>query len=199
MKAALLIVAAIVGLPATALAASPSIIDENEAGFFVGAGLGQTKLRVTSPELEGSGEADETGFKLLAGYQFNRFFSLEGSYYQPGKVSESEDGDSITLETDVLQGFAVGTLPIIEGRLDVFGKVGLSYWDSKLTASSGFQTGSVSDDGTDLTWGIGVGARITDRLTSSIEFEQTEIDAPIGDLPLTWRLRFFYAALKYRF
>lgn len=197
MKTAVLIAFAIAGLPATGMAAS--VVDENEAGFFVGVGLGQTKLHVTSPELDGSANASETGFKLLAGYQFNRYFSIEGSIYEPGEVSDSEDGDSITLDTDVVQGFAVGTLPLVEGRLDVFGKVGLSYWSSALTASSGFETAKLNDEGTDFTWGLGVAAHITDRLTGTVQFEQTEIDAPVGDLPLTWRLRFASASLTYRF
>jgi OOP family OmpA-OmpF porin len=199
MKTALLITAGILGgFPVASMAASPSIVDENESGFFVGAGLGQTTLRVTSPEFDGSGTAHETGFKLIAGYQFNKFFSLEGAYYQPGKFSESEDGDTLTLDADVVQGFAVGAFPIVNG-LDVIGKVGFSRWDSTLTASSGFNTGRLKDNGTDFTWGLGLGAKLTDNLSASVVFEQTKIDAPIIDIPVTWRLRYLYAAVKYRF
>lgn len=200
MKTVALLIAAagvIGGIP-VANAANANIIDESESGFYVGAGLGQTKLRVTSSELDGSGDADETGFKVLGGYQFNRYFSLEAAYYQPGKVTESEDGDSISLETDIVQGFAVATLPMTE-RFDFIGKVGISSWDSTLTASSGFQTGRLKDNGTDLTWGVGVAAHITENLFARAEVEQTEIDAPVGSLPLKWRLRYFYATLAYRF
>lgn len=192
----LIATALIMGLP---MAAHASVVDEDDKGFYVGAGFGQTELHVTSSQLEGSGDTHETGFKLIAGYQFSPNFKLETSYFKPGKVSESEDGDSLSLDTDILQAFIVGNAPVIAGKLDVFGKIGFSYWDSTLTASSGFQTARLKDDGTDYTWGAGVGYHITDQLSSTVEFEQTSIDAPVGDLPLRWRLRLFYATLKYRF
>lgn len=197
MKAAIKLMA--LGLVAAApMTAQADVIDGNDSGFYVGVGVGQSKFHVTSPELEGSGNAEETGFRLLGGYQVTEWLSVEAAYYKPGKVTESEDGTSLSLDIDVLQVMARATAPLF-GRVSAFGKMGFSRWDSDLMASDGFQTGRLSDNGTDYTWGVGLGAQFNDNLSGSIEFEQTKVDAPIEDLPLTWRLQFISANIKYSF
>lgn len=172
--------------------------DGNDNGFFLGAGMGQSRLHVTSPELPGAGNAEETGFKAFGGYQVNAWLSFEAAYYKPGKVTESEEGTSLSLDVDILQVMVRATAPLF-GPVSVFGKMGFSRWDSDLQASDGFQTGNLSDNGTDYTWGVGLGAQFNANLSGSIEFEQTKIDAPIGDLPLNWRLQFISANIRYRF
>ncbi len=202
MKSTILLLAAgiIGGVPVAAHASNnPELIDgQSDSGFFFGASAGLTKLRVTSAALDGAGTNDEAGFKIFGGYQLNRYISFEGAYYKPGKVKESEAGDTLTVDADIFQFSAVGSYPIAQ-RVNLFARVGWERWDSTLTAVTGEGSGTLKDNGVDLLWGVGISANLTDNLSLRAELEQSEIDAPIGDLPLTWRLRFISVGMKYRF
>jgi OOP family OmpA-OmpF porin len=77
-----------------------------------------------------------TGFKLLAGYQFNPNFALEGGYVNLGKANAT---NSVTGPTGSLRGdisadgwtaMAVGMLPATE-RLSLLGKIGTLYSTTK--------------------------------------------------------------------
>jgi opacity protein-like surface antigen len=194
----LALVGVIGGGPVAAHAANSGIEDGNDSGFFAGGSVGQSRLRVSSPELEGSGNTQETGFKVFAGYRLNPYLSFEGAYYDPGKFSEAEDGDSLTLEADLVQFSAIGSYPIA-GHVDLFARLGITYWDATLTGSSDGETGSLSDNGTQLNWGVGIAAHLSDNVSVRAELDQTEIDQALGDLPVTWRLRFFSVGVSYRF
>jgi OOP family OmpA-OmpF porin len=196
MKSMRLLIAAVI--IASPLAAQADVIGGDQAGFFAGGSVGQSRLKVSSPDFEGSGSTQETGFKLIGGYQFNPYFSLEASYYNPGKFSESEDGASLTLDVEVVQFSAVAAFPIA-GAFEGYGHIGVSRWDADLTGSFDGDTGTLSDKSTDLTWGLGVKARLTDNLTLRAGFEQTEIEQPVGDLDLDWELRFFSVGAVYNF
>lgn len=195
-----LITAGLFALPVAVYATAPSnIIEERDAGFYVGAGVGQTKLHLTSTAFEGSGDTDETGYKVSGGYQFNRFFSLEGSYYNPGTVSESEGGDRLRLTADIFQFSALVTFPIA-GNLEAFGRAGVANWHSTISATVDGESGSLKGDGNDFNWGVGLQYGITDRFKLRGEFEQTEIDQDLaGILPVTFRVRFVQLAAFYQF
>ena len=62
---------------ATALAATPAMAAD-DAGFYVGAGIGYSSLDV------GNFSGSDTGFRLLAGYQFMKYFAVEAEYIDGG-------------------------------------------------------------------------------------------------------------------
>jgi OOP family OmpA-OmpF porin len=84
------------GLVALALIASPSLTAQ-DSGWYLGANLGKTKAKIDNEKIitgvippgfsvTGINDDDKgTGFKLFGGYQFNRYFSLEGGYFDLGK------------------------------------------------------------------------------------------------------------------
>src|SRR4030095_16629536 len=106
-----------------------SQVSAQEPGFFIGASAGSTTAKVEQ-DLPGGGsidlDEDENGFKVLAGYNFSRFFGIEADYAVLGQPSVEDTvlGTDVELEVDItsFQGFLVGTLPL--GPFDVFGKVG---------------------------------------------------------------------------
>ena len=171
--------------------------DTADKGFYIGAGVGHSDLRLKSPEF-GQGSTDETGFKVIGGYQFYPNFAVEVAYFKPGKFSEAEDGESLTLDVDTVQAFGVGRFPIA-GPVWGFAKAGLTRWSADLTGSANGRTGTLSDDGTDFTFAFGAEARFNDQLSATVQIEQTTIDAPVVDIPVEWRLRFLSASILYRF
>jgi OOP family OmpA-OmpF porin len=128
-----------------------------DAGWYGGLGIGRSSAsidnaRITS-NLLGSGFATssisnddtDTGYKLFAGYKFNRNFALEGGYFDLGRFGFT----ATTVPAGTLNGSiklsginldAVGILPINE-RFSAFGRVGVNYAEASDSFSG---TGAVS-------------------------------------------------------
>ncbi|HEU5282508.1 MAG TPA: outer membrane beta-barrel protein, partial [Burkholderiales bacterium] len=60
---------------------------QDEAGFYVGGGIGQSELK---DACDGDGltvtdcDDTDTAWKLFAGYWFNKYFAVEGGYIDFG-------------------------------------------------------------------------------------------------------------------
>lgn len=183
-------------LPAISLA---SMGTGNPSGFYLGAGLGNTSLNLSSTEFGDAGSKDEFGVKITGGYQFHPFFAAELSYYYPGEFKESSDEGALKVTANIFQASLVGMFPIA-GNLRAFGRAGVARWDGDLDVTVDGLTGSASDSGTDFNWGLGLALQVTDHFSLRGEFEQSKIDTDIaGVLPVTWRVRFFQLSGLYRF
>jgi len=112
-----------------------------EAGYYYGGlSIGQSRARIDDERITagllGAGmrtttmslDESDTAFKLFGGYQFNRYFAVEGGYFDLGKFGFT----STTLPTGSLHGQIklrgfnldlVGTLPLSE-RLSAIGRIG---------------------------------------------------------------------------
>ncbi len=75
-------------------------------------------------------------------------------------------GTKLEAEGDGISAFAVGFLPT--GPVDLFAKVGLIAWDSKI------EGGVFDDDGSDLAYGVGAQFRVL-GLSIRAEYEKFEI------------------------
>lgn len=127
-------------------------------GIYLGAGIGQGGVQFDD-RIDGERidfDADDTAYKLIAGWRFLDWLAVEANYVDLGSASDRIDG--INIETDV-SGFslaALGFLPI--GPADLFAKVGAINWDAEVSARGTNLRGS--DDGTDLMYGAGVQFRV---------------------------------------
>ena len=178
------------------LAASPAFAAD-DAGFYVGAGLGQSSVKIDI--VEGADfDASSTAFKLLGGYQFFKYMGVELEYIDAGDADDSWTFDSGTFTEQLkatigFSGFntsAVGILPIGE-KFNLFAKLGFIYWDAvlKLRYTYSDIKGSVverehdSDSGTDFSWGIGGTFKITPNLGVRAEYQDFDIqDTSRSDL-----------------
>jgi hypothetical protein len=132
-----------------------------DSGFYVGGSIGQSTLKVPSditdvPDFS----EDDTGYKLFAGYNWNMaLFNLgvEGGYIDFGSPSGALDVDtSLKIDADGLNLVGLGGLNF--GPFDIYAKVGWVSWDASLSIGGidpGFGVGSLSEDGTDLMYGLG--------------------------------------------
>ena len=169
MRKATLFAAALLTLPVL-----PAVAADN--GFYLGGSVGQANLKID--DLSGDVfpdddfDADDTAFKLIAGMRPLDWLGIEAAYVNFGEPEDTVLGQKLQADGDGISAFAVGFLPT--GPVDLFAKVGLISWDSKIG-------GTFDDDGTDLAYGVGAQFRV---LGLSIRAEYEKFDISDVDLDM---------------
>jgi hypothetical protein len=126
-----------------ALAPQASAADN---GFYLGAGLTQTKF--DADDLEDDFELDDNGFKVIAGFRPLDWLAVEANYIDLGSESgggASIDSNAITASVLFLKEFQV---------IDVYARAGVARWNVDTSIGS---LGD-SDEGNEFTYGLGIGA-----------------------------------------
>jgi OOP family OmpA-OmpF porin len=167
------------------LAATPAIAADN--GIYLGGSIGQSGVEFDE-SFEGenlSFDASSTGFKAIAGWRFLDWLAVEGNYVDLGSGDDTIDGTRIESDINGFSLSAVGFLPV--GPVDLFARAGAINWNADVDVPS-FDL-SASDDGTDLTYGVGVQFRVW-SLSLRGEYEVFDIDGPdnvdMFSLGVTW-------------
>lgn len=185
-------------LVASALALSGALAaSQASAQGFIGGSIGQSDIDdEIAAELITSGTVDgkDTAWKIFGGYMFNRHFGLELAYVDLGEVSYSGSffGAPVTGGKIEVTGFnisAIGAYPVSE-QFSVFGKIGMFIWEAEASDTTGGVPFSAKDDGTDLSFGVGVGFNFTRNLGLRAEwemFESSDADASLITIGLLWR------------
>jgi outer membrane immunogenic protein len=134
------------------------------AGFNIGASYTDATVE------ESDFDADNSNYKVFAGWRFVKWFGVEAQYVNFGEFDDSLGGSDVEIDATSLDVYAIGSLRF--WRLDLFAKAGLSFWDAEL------DNGSISDDddGSDFAYGAGVALRITKRIWARGEWEVYEFD-----------------------
>jgi opacity protein-like surface antigen len=178
-----LVVSAVAG--ALLFAATPAIAADN--GIYLGGSIGQSGVDFDE-SLEGenfSFDASSTGFKAIAGWRFLDWLAVEGNYVDLGSGDDTVAGRKIESDINGFSLSAVGFLPV--GPVDLFARVGAINWNADVDVPS--LDFSASDDGTDLTYGVGAQFRVW-SLSIRAEYEQFDIDAAdtvdLISLGVTW-------------
>ena len=183
-----------------ALMATPFAMAQ-DAGWYMGGSVGQStatidEARITSGLL-GSGlvagpfsnTEKDLGYKIFGGYQFNKYFSMEGGYFDLGQFGFSTSTTPAgTLSGDIrVRGLnldLVGTLPITE-KFSAFGRVGGTYARSDDhfvgTGAVNVLNPNPSEDAANLKLGLGVQYAFNDALSVRAEIERYRIDDAVGN------------------
>ena len=149
--------AAIATLALTALAPQAMAADN---GFYIGGGISQSNTELSLEGL-GSDDVDDTGFKIIGGWRPLDFLAVEANYIDLG--GDSEDGTSIDSSA-----ISVSALLLAEiGIVDLYARAGMAMWDTEF---SDFGE-SVSDDGWEPTYGVGVGVHFG-SIGARLEYER---------------------------
>jgi len=178
---------------ATAVAADP--------GWYVGANVGQSKATIDedriASSLLGAGfgttaiDEDERdrGFKLFGGYQFNKYFALEGGYFDLGKFGfTATTVPAGTLSGDIkLKGVnldAVGFAPFTE-KFAAFARVGLNYAEANDrfggTGAVNVLDSSRSERSANYKFGLGLQYDFVRSFGMRAEVERYRIDDAVGN------------------
>ncbi|MDJ0655587.1 MAG: porin family protein [Xanthomonadales bacterium] len=167
---------------------------EERPGFYVTAALGVSDHGIENEGLNPNDEtfADDRGnaFRLLAGYEFNEYVSLEAGYADLGEnrwgfVSSFPGFQQFVTHSETLDGYTMALrvrYPFAD-RFFVSGRLGAFAWSSEhdvrivdirfpegLPVQSSRQTFTRFSD-TELTLGLGVGFRVTDAFEVSLDYE----------------------------
>ena len=160
MSAALALATAAFALPAVA----------QDAGFYIGASVGNSKTGDSCSDLAAGVSCDDktTTLKLLGGYQFNRYIAAELGYSDSlAKVSASGGGLTEDLKVRALELVAIPSYPI--GDFSVFGKLGV--YAARTEDKTNF-AGDVSESNSNVTFGAGVGYRIHRNFSARLEWQR---------------------------
>jgi Outer membrane protein beta-barrel domain len=149
-------------IAAAILAASCSLLSlpalSADNGIYLGAGIGQSNVQFDD-NISGqnfSFDASATGFKAIAGWRFLDWVAVEANYVDLGSGDDNVLGQKIKSDVNGVSLSAVGFVPI--GPVDLFARVGAVNWNADLDAPNLGVSGS--DDGTDLTYGVGAQFRV---------------------------------------
>lgn len=159
------------------VSAAPLILAD-EVGWYVGGGSGSSDDKDLVEE--------ENGFKVFGGYRLNKHLTLEAAVVQLGEFAAEESGRQGTAWE------ALGTLPIGK-HFELFGKGGLFIWSVTVpefqcrnvfgsTVCGEFD--STSDDGIDLTYGVGTHIHFTRKWSARLEWERF-VDVGDSDIDLS--------------
>lgn len=180
MKKTLLASALVLAMSSSAFAAE---------GFYVFGGLGYSKAdtEMASETIVAGREyamidvdEDSVGVKLAAGYRFNDYFAVEGSYAYLGKaeatISSTVDVDAkASMKAHVMAVDAVGLYPVNKD-FDVFAKagVGLSYVKTSMSANVFGDAYGFSESDTRFVTKLGFGAehKVAKNIAIRAEYER---------------------------
>jgi opacity protein-like surface antigen len=166
---------------ASLAAAAGAQAQENEAGFYAGAGVGSFNLDIDNPddveETIDRYSSDDTAWKAFAGYRINPYVSVEAAYVNLGSPDDIIAPDTkLTVETDGFAPYVVGTLPIGDS-FEAFAKAGYYWYDinTRLTAP-GTVIASDTDSDSTFTWSAGLGLDLFDHVNLRLEYEQFDFN-----------------------
>lgn len=183
-----------------ALVASPYAVAQ-ESGWYGGISIGQSKAKIDDPRIVSgllsggfsttsiSDDDRDTGYKLYGGYQFNKYFAIEGGYFDLGQfgfVATTLPPGSLsgTIELKGVNLDAVGILPISE-KFSAFGRVGLNYAEARDSfrgiGSVGVINPNPSKRDTNYKFGAGLEYAFTSALAIRGEVERYRIDDAVGN------------------
>jgi OOP family OmpA-OmpF porin len=158
-----------------------------EQRIYVGASLGQSKIKLDSADFSAAGfgaattSTDDTdsAYKLYAGYNFNRVWAIEGGYADLGEAtfSMAAPGASGQAKVENHSWFVAGKGTwAVTNQIGVFGKLGLTRNKSELSltvspaaAFGGAATGS--NTRTNVLWGVGAEYAFNRNVGLRVEYE----------------------------
>ena len=144
--------------------------DEN--GFYIGLGAGIAHEGFTGFR------GDDTAFKLLAGYSFNRYLSAEVEYVDGGTQKDDVEGLDVAISSDGVIAALLAKWPITPAFAPYL-KAGIASYDTTAKVTGGESQFSVSSSDEDMVIGGGLEFTLGERFRLRAELEK--INVPDAD------------------
>jgi OOP family OmpA-OmpF porin len=159
---------AVIGV-AAALLALPAAAQTAMSGFYVGAGVGQSKAKDWCA-LGGFDSCDDkkTAWKIFGGYQFTPNFAVDAGYTKLGKFTASFGPETEEAKVTAWEASLLAGAPLV-GGLSIFGRLGV-YRASVEDVDNLF--GTFKHDNNDFTYGLGLGFDFTRNLGVRAEWQR---------------------------
>ena len=153
-----------------------------EGGFYLGASAGRTSVDLDTTGTTSSDETD-TGFKVFAGYAFNKNFAIEGGYADLGNALLGDNTLPIFAEFNSSAWFLdlLGSVPL-NNDFSLFARAGIAGTNVEVTGTiPGLGSASFEEDVTVFKFGVGAQYAFTQNLVARAEWERyRDVEAPIG-------------------
>lgn len=162
-----------------ALLGAPALPATGEdAGFYAGLGAGATSIDFCS-QFIGLTTCDDqdTGLRFFVGHRVNPNVAVEIGFTDLGEITATGPGGTARISSDGIQ-VAVRGIGPVSPQVNVFGKAGLFFWDAKATAPGL----SLTDNGTDITFGLGLGLSVSRQAELRLEWERFDLDGDNIDM-----------------
>jgi OOP family OmpA-OmpF porin len=161
-------------------AASAAQAQDNEAGFYAGAGVGMFDVEIDDfddvDDTIDRYDSDDTAWKAFAGWRANPYFAVELAYVNLGSPDDEILPDTtLTVETDGFAPYVVGTLPIGDW-FELFAKAGYYWYDVEARISTPVGNFSDSDSDSTFTWSAGAGLNVFEHVNIRLEYEKFDFD-----------------------
>jgi len=203
-----------IGLAALALIASPYAMAD-DTGWYGGISIGQSKAKIDDARIAGNllgsglstssitNDDSDTGYKLFAGYKFNKNFALEGGYFDLGKFgfTATTAGPGTLNGSIKLQGInldAVGIVPVSQA-FSLFGRAGVNYAQARDSFSGSgpvnVSNPSPSKNDTNYNFGLGLQYDLNKSVGMRLEAERYRVNDAVGN---RGDIDLFSAGLVYR-
>jgi OOP family OmpA-OmpF porin len=140
---------AMLGAAAMSVSAG-AMAQQQTSGWYVGGDIGNADF----------GTEDDTAFRVLGGYQFNRNLAAEVGY---GMLFDKGGVDVTSLDV-----VGVGSFPL-GNKFSLFGKLGIAMWEVDAGPFG-------SEDGNDLTYAIGLQYDISRNLALRGQWQSYDTD-----------------------
>jgi len=158
---------AILGVASAMAFAAPAAAQDQ--GWYAGLHLGQSNAKDACDGIGGGGvscDDEDTAWRILGGYQFNKNLAAEFGYSDLGEASASGPGGSASIESTAWELVAVGSWPFTP-NFSAYGKLGMYRGETDASAPGV----SESESNTDLTYGLGVRWDFTKNLGVRAEYQ----------------------------
>jgi len=161
-------------------AATGAQAQDNESGFYAGAGVGTFDVQIddvddVTTEFERY-DSDDTAWKAFAGWRMNPYLGFELAYVNLGSPDDEILPDvRLTTETDGFAPYVVGTLPLGDW-FELFAKAGYYWYDTEARLTTPAGTTRASESNETFTWSAGAGLNVFERVNLRLEYEQFDFD-----------------------
>lgn len=175
---------------ATTLFMTGAAVGAEDGGFIddpairFGISVGRSTIEADAIDLEG----DSTAWSVFGGYEFNRYFALEGGYIDGGQADDTIANAYVTADSKAWQASAVGSWPM-GSIFSVYGRAGALSWETAERARIDNAEIRLKVDGTDPYFGVGAAALVEGALLR-LEYSHAnleESDLSMLSLQLVWR------------
>ena len=139
-------------------------------GLSVGASIGYVNVEDSEPGFDF--DANDTGWKLFAAYEFTNHLGIEGGYIDFGKPEDDLLGNRGRLDASGWNLYGVGNLPLSQG-VDLFAKAGIVSWNADSIIDGVLVD---TEDGQDLALGFGARWQMAENVGLRAEADWFDID-----------------------
>lgn len=150
-------------------------INVHAGDFYLGASIGNATL---NEDFDGLVVDDNsTAIRLIAGWRFNDYFTIEGGYNDFGDFEQTfDDGNGVMTAKLSADGFifgATGHVPVSE-RFALTGRAGMFFWNGSAEVNNVSQA---TPEDTNLYLGVGVSFDVGKRLQLTGDWTRYELES----------------------